>query len=380
MKKNNLKLAAKTLLLTVALACYSRAQAGKFDLGEKFYGWSSNYVAPANFSGYEIWTPVSLNFKLAGGLNLFAQGEFGNAGYTDSLAGTSTTYFTAFSDTVAGGELSFKSFGVPSQLTIGFNIPTGNPTWEARQIAANMPTDLVNSRYQGRGFGVSGMYGLSFPAGSGEVGLSGGYMYSGAYNANLNLGPADNLDLGDALFLAMNHVQQFKGNQNQIIRLSGFAFLPTTQNGVNNFQMGPNINASYSWVNPKALSFSLGGQYFLPAQRLLNGTLGTEPKNSYGPRIYLNPSYAIGDFTLAGRAKYVFANGYALTESFYQGGGLLLGVEPSLKVRFDEGSSLKFLGSFDNITAQNAGIDSLGNRTNVTYSLWTFGTNYEVRF
>src|SRR5258707_493973 len=159
------KLTAKTAAFFILS---SFAFAGQLNLGAQFQGWNSNYAPPANISGWEIWAPISMNFKLDSGINVYAQGEFGNEGYTyiDDKGNGGTTYLTAFSDTVVGGEFNFKSFSAPSVLNVGINLPTGDPTWEAKQIGSNIPTQFIDSRYRGRGLGFSAMYGLSFPAGS----------------------------------------------------------------------------------------------------------------------------------------------------------------------------------------------------------------------
>jgi hypothetical protein len=367
----------KAILLAVLAFLPTTSFAGQLSLGGKFVGWSSNYLQP--FNGYEIWAPLSFNFKLKGGLGFYGQTEYGMGHYTDSLGGTANTIkLNALSDSVLGGEINFESFNVPSILNIGFNIPTGDPTWESKQVASSIPTQFINSRYQGRGFGVSALYGLSFPAGGAEIGAAAGYLYSGAFNPSASAA-SGNLKLGDSIFLSFNHVQPFSGNQSQIIRLSGFYFLPTQEGGQNVFQMGPNINASYSWSNPKALSLEVGGQYYLSAQRMIGGQFAAEPKASFGPRFYVVPSYAFWDLAVAGRVKYILANSYATTETFYNGGGLLYGIEPSYRLKLGSDSALHFSAGYDGIIAMNAGIDIDGAKTNVLYTNWTAGVTYEVK-
>ncbi len=359
--------------------------AGQFSLGVQYDGWNSNYVAPVNFGGWEIWAPVNLNFALDKGINVYASSEFGNAAYTDSLSGTpNTIYLTGLSDTVIGGEFDFKGFGVPSSFNIGFNIPTGDQTWEIKQIASNIPTQFVDSRYRGRGFGIDAMYGLSIPAGGANIGAAVGYLYSGAFNPNFgtSIGAGNQLKLGDSLFVALNDVQPFSENQSQVIRLSCFYSLPTQQNSSNVFELGTNLNASYGWNNPDAFSFEFGGQYYFPGLRPdVNGNLSIEAHNSYGPRLYFYPSYAFGDLVITGRAKYVLPNGYAVSDPLYVTcvGGFLLGLEPSVRLKLDNSSALKFSVSYNYITAQNAAVDVNGNPTNVIYNNWTFGTAYEVK-
>jgi len=325
--------------------------------------------------------PLRCSFKVDSGLGFYGQTEYGYGSYTDSLGGsTQTITLHNFSDSVLGTELNFESFGVPSVFNVGFNIPTGDSTWESKQEASNIPTEFLDSRYRGRGFGVSGLYGLSLPAGSGQFGLAAGYLYSGAFNPSYGVGtPSSQLKLGDSIFLSLTHVQTYQGAKSEIVRVSGFYFLATQNNGQNIFQMGPNLNASYNWANPNAMSFEVGVQAYLPAQRGTNGQLTTEAHYSYGPRVYLNPLYSFGDFSLGGRLKYVLANGYSVTDTFYDGGGWLLGVEPALRLGLDDSSAIKFSGDYDYIIQNNGGIDANGNRTNVLYNHWTAGTSFEVK-
>ncbi|HEY5037445.1 MAG TPA: hypothetical protein VIJ93_00065 [bacterium] len=368
--------------LVVVFGLSASAFAGQLNLGVQYDGWNSNYLQP--FNGWEVLAPFSLAFDLDKGIGIYAQTEFASGHYTDSLgAATETLNLNSLSDSVIGTEISFKSFSLPSILNIGVNIPTGDSTWEGKQLASNIPTEFVDSRYRGRGFGVSGFYGLSLPAGTGEFGVATGYLYSGAFIPALGLGPASqNLKMGDSIFLALNHVQPFSSDQNETIRLSAFYFLTTQQGGQNSIQMGPNINASYSWSNPSALSFEVGAQAYLPGQRVdNNGNFGPEPHYSYGPRFYVSPSYAFGDFTLGGMVKYVMPNGYAVTDAFYAAcyPGFLFGLDPSYRLKLDSDSALKFTASYDYIIAQNAGVDNTGALTNVIYGYWTFGTSYEIK-
>lgn len=363
----------------------SPVSAGQLSLGTEFVGWNSDYAVP--FNGWELWAPLSVNFEVDKGFSVYGQTEFGNGSYTDSIqvTQTETTNLTNFSDTVVGSEFTFKSFGTDSLLNIGVNIPTGDPTWEAKQINANPPTEFIDSRYRGRGFGISALYGLSFPSGSGEFGAAAGYMYAGAFNPSYGSLSNSQLKLGDSVFLSLNHVQSYSDGENEIIRLSSFYFLPTQTGGVNSYQLGTNFNASYSWVNPKALSFEVGAQYWMAGQVPdANGDLVAEPHAYYGPRFYLNPSYSFGDFALAARFKYILSNGYptptfSTPNPFYDGGGVLGGVEPSYSLKLDGSSDLKFTASFDDIIIFNVFGDDKNYDANANWTMWTFGTSYEVK-
>ncbi len=346
---------------------------GTLDLGVQGVGWQSNSPLPDN--GWEVLTPLTLSVIPWNGGRVFAQTEYAAGNYTDSQDGTTETIsLRHFSDTVLGLQTDFKSFDLPSILSVGINIPTGNSAWETQQTNSIVPTEFIDSDYRGRGFGTSLLYGLSLQAGGEQFGLAAGYMYTGAFNPYYGEvgSPAEQLKLGDSVFLSLNRLADHGGGQSDVIRLSAFYFLSTKLDGSNLLTMGPNLNASYGWSNPKAFSFEVGGQYFLPTQMVSqsNGSLGT--------RFYLTPSYAFGDFTVLAQVKYILANDYPIGNSFYDGGGFLLGLEPSYQLKLDASSHLKFSVGYDFIVWQNADTDQQLNRVNVDYGHWTFGTHYEV--
>lgn len=353
------------------------ADQDQLSLGGEFDGWSTNYISTVG--GSELWFPLSLNFKLDPGMSLYGETEFGNGNYT---YGAQTTNLTNFSDTVIGTELHFKSFGLPALLNVGFNLPTGDPTWETKQIPANIPAEFVDSRYRGRGFGVDALYALAFPSGSAEWGMGMGYMYGGAFNPSYGGSPVTQLTLGDSLFFTLNHVQPFADNQSEIIRFSVYDTMPSQSGSQDIYQLGLNLNASYSWVNPSAFSFDLGVQYWFAGQMEdANNPASLVPETNayYGPRFYFDPSYSFGDLNLAVNLKYVLPNGYSLGNASYDGGGLLAGLTPSLPLRLDPSSDLRISAAYDYIAWLNAAQDINGKATNVIYNLWTFGMTYEVK-
>ncbi len=352
---------------------------GSVDLGAQYVGWDSNAVP----GGSEYLVPLTLSVFPWKDARIYGQTEFASGNYTGAESGYGTDNLSNLTDSVIGFETGFQSFSLPSLVNIGINLPTGDPTWETKQTGSIIPTEFIDSDYRGRGFGLSFLYGLSFQSGSEQYGIAAGYLYSGAFNPSYGEGvPAENLKLGDSTFLSVNHVSDLGEGQSNIIRLSAFYFLPTQLNNSNLLQMGPNVNASFAWNNPKALSFEAGGQYFLPTQNVnpSTGELSLEPNNSLAPRFYFYPSYAIGDLTIAARAKYVLANGYPTTDLVnYDGGGWVLGLGPTLKLKLDSSSSLRISAGYDYVVWSNVptNIASLG-RVNLDYDHWTFGTHYEV--
>jgi hypothetical protein len=346
--------------------------AGQLDLGADYQTWTTNSSAP--WDGREFLVPLTLSIDPWKDVNFYAQSEFANGQYTDPINGTQN--LSDVSDTVVGGKIGFKSFSFPSFVDIGVNIPTGNQAWETETQAANIPAEFVDYRYVGKGFGLSGIYGIALPEGATQYGIGAGYYYTGALNPFSN---SFNLKLGDSVFLSMNRVTSFSSHQTQAITASAYYFLPTLQENQDYLWMGPNFNLSYSWTNPSAFSFEAGVQYFLPAQTEVNGQWVAEAHNSFGARFYLNPSWAFGDFLLTGRVKYVLANGYDPSDLYYDGGGLLLGIEPSYKFTLDSRSAFKVSASYDNITHDDGGVDSQGNPVNVLFNRWTVGANYEIK-
>jgi hypothetical protein len=187
--------------------------------------------------------------------------------------------------------------------------------------------------------------------------------------------------------MGINFVQPGTGGYKEIARLSAYYSMQSqdAEEGVQ-FQLGTNMIASYSWVNPTGLSLALGAQYFFPSDRLDdNNNLVTEADNYYAPRFFLAPSYAWGDVTWAAQVKYVLSNSYPDTFSssginpMYFGGGLLLGLGPTWKMELNDQSSLSFFGAYDYILQNNANVDASGSSlVNATYNYWILGTNYQI--
>lgn len=355
---------------------------GNLSLGEELTTWTTNY--PTSVNGLELLTPLSFDFKPDSSFGLYGQSEFAHGTYTGiQNEVTTTNQLNFFSDTVIGTELHFQSLSLPALLNVGLNLPTGNTSWENLQIPSNIPVEFVDSRYQGRGFGVNALYGLAFPEGDGEFGAAVGYMYGGAFNPGYGVGlPSGPLKLGDSVFLSVNHVQTTGDHQSEVIRLSSFLSLPAQNAGQDIYQLGPNFNASYSRMDTKALSFEVGVQYWLPGQRPdANGNLVAEPDPYYGARFYLNPSYSFGDLTVAAQVKYVLPNGYPTSDpAFYDDGGILAAIQPSYLLKLDNVSNVKITASYDYIAWLNRPDSTSGNfDANVIFNYWTVGASYELK-
>jgi hypothetical protein len=355
---------------------------GQLSFGATYNGWNANYAAPAQDNGYEGLVPVAISYRFIPELNVYSQGEFMIASDTYTSGGSNGTYtLSNLSDTVFGAELTFKTFSLKSIFNAAINIPTGDTSWNTKEQSSIPPTQFIDSRYSGRGLGASGFYGVSLPDGRGEYSLGVGYLYSGAFNPSYgNVTTVNSLSLGSAVFLALNRVMPFKNDENEFIRFSVYQSFPSTLNGQNYYQLGTNFNASYNWSNPKALSFELGGQFYLPSAWSNNGgPLVTESLNSNGPKIYADSTYAFDDFSITGQAKYIFQNDYSAGNAYYNGGGFLVGIEPAYNLKMDGDSTLKFSAGLDDVYANNYGVDAKGNLTNVNFLFWTVTTAYEMK-
>ncbi len=371
----------QALVLTAALfAGLGSAQAGFLSLGVQYDGWATtNTLLPIN--GAEFSVPFSTNFKLDDSLGFFAQANFIAANYTGETSGSlAYTYNPAnFSDSVIGTDIHFNSFGVSSLVDFSLNLPSGNQDWETEQVGANIPTEFIDSRYRGRGFGFNAMYALAIPSGGNEqFGVAAGYLFSGAYNT-LSI---PDLALGDSLFVALDRIEAFGNNKSSAIRLTALYFLPTSLNGSNELQEGPNVDASYSYEDPKGFSYEIGAQFFTPSRRSIpvGAPLVMEPHNSLGQRFYVAPSLALGQLTIGGLVKYILPNDYSQSDvADYNGGGLVLGLTPTLTAPLDSVSDLKFSAGYDYIVAHNAGSIGGGALGDIFYNYWQVGTNYEIK-
>jgi len=368
------------LLFTLAGGAYAADPKGFVSLGLQYDEW--NAVTTLPFKGSEFFLPFSFSYAPDPNWILSGQTSFAAGTYTDSIFGTQTQNLSALTASSLTSDLYFKGFGIPNMVELSLNMPTGDPTWEGRQVASNIPTLFMGSRYQSEGWGVNALYGLSFPASDTlEYGISAGYSYTGAYDPNYGALASVQLKMGDNLFLALNRVESFTGNKTSTFRLSAMAFLPTQENGLTNFQMGPNGSASYSFYDPNGFSWSVGVQIYTLAQRYyLNPvvTYGQEPFGSSGQRLFFTPSLALGNLTLGGLFQFVLANGYPVYDlsGLYNGGGVVLGFNPAYSLPFDDVSSLNFNGGFNYIAAFNASSNFI---ENVDYSFWTLGVNYQMK-
>jgi hypothetical protein len=360
---------------------------GQANLGVQYDGWNAATTLP--FNGSEIFIPFSISYGVDPHWYLSGQTSFASGSYTDSLAGTETLDLTALTQSVVTSDYYFTDFGVNNMFEVSLTMPTGDPSWETEEVASNIPTIFINTRYQSEGWGLSGLYAISFPAGKNlEYGLSAGYSYTGPYDPGYGDLTGVQLKMGDSMFLALNRVESFAANQSGTFRFSAMAFLPTTENGQNDFQLGPNLTASYTYYDPQGISWSLGALLYSFAQRYFYNpggynippavVYGQEPYGSLGQRFYFSPSYIWGNLTLSGLIQYVTADGYPINDysGLYNGGGFVFGLTPTYLLNLDAVSALSFNGGYDFIIAHDG---SAGFTQDVDYNYWTLGATYQVK-
>lgn len=381
--KPALSLYACICLLVLGLAGPAGADPrGQVSLGFSTDDWSSNTTLP--FKGIEFIMPFSFSYGVDPNWWLSGQTSLAVASYTDSIAGTRIQNMTNLTASTLTSDYYFKTLDIPSMAEVSLTIPTGDPAWETKQVAANIPAIFVGSRYTDEGWGVSGLYGLSFSAGASvEYGVSAGYSYAGVYDPYYGGLPGSQLKMGDSIFVAFNRVETLPDKQSGTFRLCAMAFLPTQVNGLTNFELGPNGNASYSFYNPAGFSWSVGAQiYTLSSRYYLNpaGSVvyGLEPYGSSGQRYYFSPSLALGDLTLNGMVQYVEADGYPINDAsgLYSGGGAVFGLAPSYNLNLDPVSALSFNGAYNFILAHNA---STSFTEDVDYQYWSLGANFVMK-
>jgi hypothetical protein len=374
------------LALFVLAPLWSRAQ-GVVSLGLNYDGWqTTNTLAPYN--GAEGFAPFSINYVLGSHWDFYTQTSLAAGRYTDSLNGTEIQNLTNLTATTLGGQYYFMSFGFSSMAELDLTVPTGDPSWETKQIGANVPSLFIPSRYSDEGWGVSGLYGVSLSEGRAvKYGVALGYYYFGAYNPDAGSLQDIQFKIGDSFFLALNRTEMFPANQSSVFRLTATAARPSYENGISDYQMGPNLAGSYSFYDPMGFCWGLGAQVYSLAQRhyfdgLGNPVYGTEPYGSSGAQFYAMPGYNFFNLSVNGILKFVTANGYPLWDSsgLYNGGGWLLGLAPGYYLPLDKQTALSLSGGIDYIIAHNAAYDfSLNEAVDLRYFYWTLGATYQIK-
>lgn len=350
---------------------------GTFGVGVSYERWEANFTRP--FNGWEIWIPLHFQLDAGEHFSFYTETRYGTGNYESAL-GTEpkTDRLTAFSDTLFGVETAFSLFGAPSLFNIELNLPTGKENWEEKQLPASLPVEFVPSRYRGRGFGASFLYAAALGAENRQIGLAMGYLFSGTFQPDASV--SSEITTGDALYAGLNGIRVLDGGREIRWSAAFYYGLPAEENDVKTFQLGPNINVSYGWFRPEGFSWDLQAEFYAKAKRLAAGELATEPHHSLGPRVTFLPVWSKGNISLAGILKWVAPNGYEEQNADFDGGGFRVGLAPSYRLWNGRSGAVWLDTGYDVVWDRKAGLDEAGNRSDVRYNRWTFGSRYEVRW
>lgn len=386
----------KIILRVVFLTVPLNAFAGGFSIGTQFWTYSDNFIN--GNSGAEFYMPVSISVDPVKDLSFYLQTELGADTFNvTSFFGERERFnYTSLSDSMLGTQFKLEPGNFQPFINVGFNLPTGN--YELGDAQEDwLPYDFVDARYLGGYFGISVLTGVEIPDQTVSYFARAGYMDPNVFNQTFGLpqGNAGNsLNANATYIFSAARSQALENGQSQEF---GFWFLTYDSPkfyGYALFQLGPSFDLYYRLQNPQGFSLDSGIQLFENSQygslslvtrgnTIVQATyipLATEPHNSRGPRIYLNPSFAIGDLTLAFKATHVFPNDYPLGDIGYNDGGWLFGFGPVLRIKTGEKSAFKISADYQKIILQNAAVDANLNLTDVLFDLFKFGAGYEMEF
>ncbi len=164
-----------------------------------------------------------MNYVLDSHCEVYGQTSFAFGSYTDSLNGTETQNLTNLTATTLGGQYYFTAFGLSSIAELDLTVPTGDPSWETKQIASNVPS-LSSRPVLRRGLGSErAIRGLVPEGKSVKYGAALGYYYFGTYDPNAGGLQDIQFKVGDSFFLALNRTEMFPANQSSVFRLTATA-------------------------------------------------------------------------------------------------------------------------------------------------------------
>ena len=359
----------------------TQGTANELNIGGQVWAWGMN--VSGNYGGTEFYVPAFISINPAPDLSLYAQSEFGYS-QTDALYFYPPTNnsFSGLSDTNLGAKWRATSGSAQPFVNLGVNLPTGQRSVRALQFL--VPSEFVDARYQGVTFGLSLLAGVKFPDGEGEYRVEAGYMSPGVFNTTFDIPPGNTAysEFEDTFLLSAGYAQNFKDGPNQAFGAWFLFHDAGNYGGLSNYEYGPNIDLYYQWRDPKAFSLEAGAADFLPSQITTgpSGGLTTEPDNSRGPRLYLNPSYTKGQVAFDAWINHVFANNYPQTDVNFDGGGWLLGIGPIWTITGADHTALKLSAAYNKIIVADGTFDSMGNRVDLQYDLFKLGADYEIDF
>jgi len=351
---------------------------GGIDFGVDYHTWDSNFRA----KGYETVLPLSLAFMTPNGrFQLTATTAFVQGHYVAEDVGFGGLEFNGnrMTDSVLGMGYSFPMGSFQSALALQANLPTGDEKWETYQNPAYEPSVFVSSRYRGYGFGLSGIYGLGKDfSGGWNVTATGGYIYSSEVDNGLAWGktkPGSYVLAGLAVSRKFdNGLLRLKANQyiaqdteadgEAVFRAPGSTALAFHAEGGQDFRLL--LDLAYTLYGKAKFLDEAGG-------------LATEKKVSFGDRFSVEPAidYKVSEslrMTTGGILKFALKNDYAQDDGLYNGGGALLGVAQSARLKVGPKTYLRMSLGYNHITDRDAALDDSDRLTDVTYNDVSFGT------
>jgi hypothetical protein len=348
------------------------------DLGVVYHTWNSNFQA----EGYETLLPLSFMYRSHNGLfqvsasTAFVQGHYESK---DLGFGGSEFKGNRLTDSTIGLGLAAPVGSFDSALAVQANLPTGDKRWENLSSPSYVPVAFESSLYRGRGFGLSGIYGLSKNLGGHwNAMLSGGYLYSSAVDSGLEWGkiqPGSYALVGAALT---------RRTDSTLFRLKATQYLAqNTKAGDDSIYRAPSdMVLALKLETGTSVRFLLDTTYsFYGKAKILEPEVGliTEDEASLGNRFQIHPAleYGMGSklrWTTGATLKVALANNYPTTDNLYNGGGTLVGIEQGLKWLMGKSVFTKYSVSYNRITSFDAAYDANGLFTDVTYNDVSFGT------
>ncbi len=288
-------------------------------------------------------------------------------------------------DVTMGASIGYDYMGFEHMVMVNLNLPTGDSTWEAKRLAADVPSEFVVGDEFGAGFGCTAIYGLAAKRNALEYSLAGSYIYSGEYDP-LDNGVEDTLDMGDLVVVMVSGRYSVNERTSADLRATYAHSTVTESDGKVAFQQG------------EMIKLALEGGYFLRDHTRLRlmvlGDIFADNKNisdiqdpvlqeSYrnGNRVTVTPmvDYQHGDVvlvTLSGSYKVVADN--AGKDAYYDAGGQMLGCGMDFTYAIKRQVDVELGVGYQYIEDKDEGYDADGNKTSVIYDRLAsrFGVKY----
>ncbi len=389
-RKIQIALGLMVLALGMAVSAPARADEQQIQTGYVFDGWMSDSVQ----NGYENRFPITYsfirpNFAFRLGTAFVAgdyrQNDVPAKGYIGSDFSASK-----LSDSDVGMSYRFDlGESLKSQIDGNINIPTGDPSWEARQEqSGSIPYVFEPSFYHGRGWGMNLFYSMTSVNPGYESSLGMGYVATSTYDTGLvgfgSYYPGDTLIVTGAVAFKMTGADALGFRAAHTFPLESVNADPSEdfvagQSSIFSTQWVSKMGSDKLVVNASYTLYNKGWQadLFVPS-----GTLIESPGSFLGDRLEIHPilGYVAGqDMTMESGLiwKRVFKNGYSFADTgLYQGGGNLFGVEQSVTFQLDKSTFWNVAGLYHFIANDDMG----QNHETINYHRFTLGTNVGIKW